>query len=121
MYITIDLAVLPDLTNFEFRKNLNVFVNSHAGYHIIDSQYQLSAIKSLPSYEAVIGNTIFRIAVSYMFQSYLFLLTFYHRLLRKLKPTKCLVFRIERPILGDNPKPHKFACSGRLPSSVTEA
>ena len=33
----------------------------------------------------------------------------------------CLVFRIERPILGDNPKPHKFACSDRLPSSVTEA
>ena len=33
----------------------------------------------------------------------------------------CLVFRIERPILGDNPKPHKFACSGRQPSLVTEA
>ena len=34
----------------------------------------------------------------------------------------CLVFRIERPILGDhNPKPHKFACSGLLPSSVTQA
>ena len=32
-----------------------------------------------------------------------------------------LVFRIERPVLGDNPKPHKFVCSGRLPSLVTEA
>ena len=30
-------------------------------------------------------------------------------------------FDIERPILGDNPKPHKFACSGRLPFVVTEA
>ena len=32
----------------------------------------------------------------------------------------CLLFRIKRPILGDDSKPHKFACSGRLPSSVTE-
>ena len=32
-----------------------------------------------------------------------------------------LVFRIERPILGDYLKPHKFPCSGRLPTSVTEA
>ena len=32
-----------------------------------------------------------------------------------------LVFHIERPVLGDNPKPHKFARTGRLPSSVTEA
>ena len=35
--------------------------------------------------------------------------------------TTLLVFRIERPILGDNPKSHKFAFSGRLLSSVTEA
>ena len=26
----------------------------------------------------------------------------------------------ERPILDDEPKPHKLACPGRLPSSVTE-
>ena len=32
-----------------------------------------------------------------------------------------LVFRKERPIIGDNPKAHKLTCSGRLPSSVTEA
>ena len=32
-----------------------------------------------------------------------------------------LVFRIEGPTLGDSPKPHKSACSGRLPSSVTQA
>ena len=31
-----------------------------------------------------------------------------------------LVFRYERPILGDDLKLHKFACSGRLPYSVTE-
>ena len=28
---------------------------------------------------------------------------------------------IERPILGDNPKGHKVASSGRLPFSVTKA
>ena len=27
----------------------------------------------------------------------------------------------ERPILDDEPKPHKFVCSARLPSSITEA
>ena len=29
-------------------------------------------------------------------------------------------FRLERPILGEHPKAHKSASSGRLPSSVTE-
>ena len=43
------------------------------------------------------------------------------RALEPFSVTYCLVFRIERPTVGDNPKPHKFACSRRLPSSATEA
>ena len=38
-----------------------------------------------------------------------------------LSKSDLLVFHIERPILDDNPKPHKFTYSGRQPSSVTEA